>query len=761
MPAVFIGVRHHSPACARLVRERVRELAPAHVLIEGPVDMNDRLDELLLDHELPVAVFSYLRTDEGTRLSWSPFCEYSPEWVALTEGTAAGARVRFIDLPAWHRAFADRDNRYSDGEMRYSEVTARLCREFAVDNNDTLWDHMVEIRAGYGPGWADELSERLETYFDLLRGETDSSAADTEREAYMAAWVRAAVADAGDRPVLVVTGGLHRPALIPLAATGGTAWPEVPEPQAGAVGGSYLVPYSNQRLDAFRGYQSGMPSPGYYERLWADGPERAAQGLLESVALRLRKRRQRVSTADLIAARTQAGGLAALRGHAVPARTDVLDALVSALVSDALEQRLPWTSDGVMAPGAHPAVVEMVNALTGETKGRLHADTPLPPLLSAVDTELAELGLDGDGRVRLDLTGEQDLRRSRVLHRLRVLGIPGVDRHSGPSGGADPTAVEEWSLRRSDLWLAALIEAAAHGATLPGAATVALRRRAGPGAGVGALAGVLFDAALCGVDVLTSGLGDRVAEGVATASDLGAVGEVLGTVLGLWRHDRLLGSAGSPLLAEVLDAAAVRVMWLAEGTLGSGPADLARLAAIAALRDALRHAGDVLSVHAGDALGLARRIATHPGVPVDLAGAGMGLSWALGAPGELRLPTDPKRAGDYLAGLFALAREEVIADDEVLSALDAHVDGLTEHEFLVALPALRLAFEFFPPLEREAIARGLLARRGLRGPATALLRGPADPLLAAEAAELEARVAGLLAREGLLGAPTTVEVQDD
>lgn len=141
-----------------------------------------------------------------------------------------------------------------------------------------------------------------------------------------------------------MTGGFHKPALEALAASGGTRWPDVPEPAEGATGGSFLVPYSFRRLDAFTGYQSGMPSPEYYQCLWESGPEGAASGLIERVVARLRERRQVVSTADLIAARTLTEGLTRLRGHRAPARTDLLDGLVSALVNDDLDQRLPWTS---------------------------------------------------------------------------------------------------------------------------------------------------------------------------------------------------------------------------------------------------------------------------------------------------------------------------------------------------------------------------------------------------------------------------------
>ncbi len=165
----------------------------------------------------------------------------------------------------------------------------------------------------------------------------------------MAEWVRAAEAAAGDRPVVVVTGGFHKPALETLAATGGTDWPDVPRPPEGAAGGGFLVPYSFRRLDAFTGYQSGMPSPSTTSGSGRTAPTRR-RALIETVVARLRKRRQVVSTADLIAARTLTEGLTRLRGHRAPTRTDLLDGLVSALVNDDLDQRLPWTSRGTLAP---------------------------------------------------------------------------------------------------------------------------------------------------------------------------------------------------------------------------------------------------------------------------------------------------------------------------------------------------------------------------------------------------------------------------
>ncbi|MFG2039579.1 DUF5682 family protein [Dactylosporangium sp. NPDC048998] len=758
MSATFIGVRHHSPACARLVGDTITGLRPAYVLVEGPADMNGRIDELLLGHELPVAVFSSYRDEERHHGSWAPFCEYSPEWVALRTGREVGAEVRFIDLPAWHRALAGRENRYADAEERYAEAVDRLCTVFAVDNVDALWDHLFEVEPADPAG--EGIEARLGAYFDLLRGESAASEGDVAREEYMARWVRAALREAGERPVVVITGGFHRPALVRLTAAEGAGdepWPVAPGLPPGATGGSYLVPYSFRRLDAFDGYQSGMPSPGYYQRLWEAGAADAADDLVAAVVGRLRERKQRASTADLIAARASAAGLAAVRGHRHPARTDVLDGLAAALVHDALDEPLPWATRGRLRAGTHPVVVEMVAALSGDRVGRLHPDTPLPPLVHEVAAALEREGLAGGGAVAVALTDPDGLRRSRLLHRLRVLGIPGFTRHRGPATGIDPVLDEDWTVEEHEHRLPTLIEAGSYGATPEQAAAAAIAERAGRAAGnVGALAGALFDAALCGTTRLSDRVLRDVTLGVAATHDLGALGRLLGVLLALWRHDRLLGTAGSASLGRVIAAAYDRLLWLAEGVRGgTADADPARIAAIVAVRDTLVHAGPALGLDRAAALGVMGRVGADPGAPPDLRGAAFGFGWALGERADplraVRGAGGPVALGDWLAGLFALAREEVLHAAGVLDLLDELVTGMGDEDFLIALPALRQAFAYFPPRERETIAGHVLARRGRPGSGRALLRRPAvDPQLQARAAALESRVDAALAREGLL-----------
>lgn len=545
---------------------------------------------------------------------------------------------------------------------------------------------------------------------------------------------------------------------------GDTGWPEVPVLPEGAVGGSFLVPYSFRRLDAFDGYQSGMPSPEYYQQVWDGGPRHAADHLAGAVVGRLRERKQRASTADLIAARASAAGLALVRGHQHPGRTDILDGLAGALVHDALDEPLPWATRGRLRAGTHPVVVEMVAALSGTRVGRLHPSTPLPPLVHHADVELEREGFGVDGTVTVALTEDDGLRRSRLLHRLRVLRIPGFERRRGPRTGVDPVLEEQWDVTVHEHRLVALIEAGAYGATLDEAAAAVLAERI-RGADVAGLADALFDAALCGTVRLSDQVLHDLGAAVGTAGDLGDLGRMLAVVLTLWRHDRLLGTAGSVPLGTVIAAAHQRALWLAEGVRGSAsPADPARIAAVVAVRDTTVHAGPRLDLDRDAALAVMRRVAEDRESPPDLRGAAFGFCWSVDTtdPEEkgsgwedpvraVRGAAAPGTAGDWLAGLFAVAREEVLHAPRVLDVLDDLISGMGEAEFLIALPALRQAFTYFPPRERETVAGHLLARRGLGGsPRSLLRRRSTDPAFVAAALELEARVDAALTREGLL-----------
>ncbi|MBK7053078.1 MAG: hypothetical protein IPH54_21750 [Rhodoferax sp.] len=61
--------------------------------------------------------------------------------------------------------------------------------------------------------------------------------------------------------------------------------------------------------------------------------------------------------------------LAQLRGHALPLRGDILDALQSTVIKEALDAPAPWASQGLLGDQHHPVLREALLALTGEGGG--------------------------------------------------------------------------------------------------------------------------------------------------------------------------------------------------------------------------------------------------------------------------------------------------------------------------------------------------------------------------------------------------------
>ncbi|RQO47747.1 hypothetical protein DBV14_20050 [Variovorax sp. KBW07] len=805
----IVGVRHHSPACARLVAERIRTLRPAHVLIEGPADFNARLAELYLPHQLPVAIYSYLSGDQTHRGSWSPFAEHSPEWQALQVAREVGAQVRFIDLPAWHDAFSRMENRYADvadaqHEERAEAYERALTEKLSVQGRDALWDHLFEDGCD-----AAELAQRLATYFDHLRGEDPGSLGNQAREQMMARWIAWAMAqppEAGRAQALVVCGGYHAPALARLWRGLPTGLPATPEPshepsdEEGPNGqaaaplrfGSYLVPYTFKRLDAFAGYASGMPSPAYYQWVWEHGPEGAAHRALQHVMQRLRDKKLPASTADLMAVHLRAQGLARLRGHEKPLRSDWLDALAGALVKDALDAPLPWTYRGAIRPGTDPVLVQAMDVLAGDTVGRLAPGTPQPPLVAAVAAELAAHGIVLRGQLKLDLLAPADRAKSQLLHRLSVLRLPGVRRTQGPKLAMSGERTELWSLAEPLEQQAALIEAGAWGASLHDAARARLEDDLRQAQGrIGPLADGLNQAAWAGLSALSDSLLRELQGAIANEPRFEALGPALSVLHTLLRHGQMLGMADAPVLRVVIEAGFDRALWLLEPPATVTPADMqAHLQGHLALRqivaDVLAHAADtshdmhgahnahvpgLLDVEPARALAVWQRKAADASAAPVSRGAALGATLSLAgrtanahdhphdhdagvnAAMQLLHSLPAPVLGDALTGLLALAREALACEPAFVSGMDRTVRALDNADFVRAMPSLRAAFAWLPPQERGLLAEQVLtlhdaahlSRRALTAPHA----GEAAPQALAQARMVEDAVLARLAAWGV------------
>ncbi|HBQ6052134.1 TPA: hypothetical protein L3557_001364 [Escherichia coli] len=279
---LIVGIRHHSPACARLVKSLIESQRPRYVLIEGPADFNDRVDELFLAHQLPVAIYSYCQYQDGAapgRGAWTPFAEFSPEWQALQAARRIQAQTYFIDLPCWAQSEEEDDSPDTQDESQ-----TLLLRATRMDNSDTLWDHLFEDESQQTA-----LPSTLAHYFAQLRGDSPGDALNRQREAFMARWITWAMQQ-NNGDVLVVCGGWHAPALAKM-------WRKCPQEMnkpelsslADGVTGCYLTPYSEKRLDVLAGYLSGMPAPVWQNWCWQCGLQQAGEQLLKTVLTRLRQ----------------------------------------------------------------------------------------------------------------------------------------------------------------------------------------------------------------------------------------------------------------------------------------------------------------------------------------------------------------------------------------------------------------------------------------------------------------------------------------
>jgi len=758
-----------------MVRQLAQEMRPRAILIEGPSDFNERIEELYLPHRLPIAIYSYTRTESGERRgAYYPFCVYSPEWLALQTARELEIPARFIDLP-WSEMGDDEDepaNRYADGELRSSDYVRALCSEMGVEDLDAAWDRLVEIEPDPA---APAIRERVFHFCSHVRElDREVRASDLRREAYMAGRIRDALEELG-APLLVVTGGYHTPALAHLLAggadrsgvsdeSGSTSLPELSPPGKGCdspqrepaivARGISLTPYSYERLDSLTGYQAGMPSPGFYHHVWADreaGRRGTYRRLMGDVREDLKRRNQACSTADLIAAEVTAEGLAAIRGHAEPWRTDLLDGIQGALVKDELEHGL-----------RHPFLDSIHAVLRGGELGRLAEGVSLPPLVHDLRALLARHDLLPELREKshpLDLTAADDLERSRILHRLRSIPIPGFDRLDGTDFAArtDLSRLwERWRVRWSPEYEAGCIEAAGYGPTLQDAADNRLRERAGSvERDAREAAAILLDGALMGLDRLSADLVGRLTRLIREDGSFFSVAGALGHLLYLYRYDETLGAAGGRETGELLAETWSRALALLERLAGPGGKERELLAGVVSLSETQERCGEALSLERGDLLDVLLRIEADPARAPVLKGAAMGSLWRLGeAPVErlvagLRYFSDPAHLGDYLTGLFSTAREAAQREIELLTAVDTVVLEYADESFLEALPALRLAFSYFTPREKHHLARSLLETAGT-DPSAELpdLEVPLE--VAVRAMALEASLSGWMARCGLV-----------
>ncbi|RKT17470.1 hypothetical protein BX285_1847 [Streptomyces sp. 1114.5] len=752
----LLGIRHHGPGSARAVAAALAQWQPDAVLVEGPPEA-DGIVRLAAEKDLvpPVALLAHAVDDPAKAAFW-PYAEFSPEWVAIRHAVEHDLPVRFIDLPAAHGFAAvpggdtpDGTTGPDDADAPPADPLALLAEAAGHDDPERWWEDVVEHRA---PG-SDALAPfaAVADAMGALRAEgLAESRRDLLREAYMRQQIRAA-RRAGHRRIAVVCGAFHVPALerMPTVAHDRALLAGLPKKVRTDI---TWVPWTHRRLAQSTGYGAGVQSPGWYHHLFTTDGDPVPRWLTRAADL-LRAEDHPVSSAHVIEAVRLAEALAVLRGRPLAGLTETLDA-VRAVLCEGSDVALELVRDRLVVgdelgevPDAAPAV-PLQRDLT-----RLQRSLRLKPEAAPKDVDL-------------DLRKETDAARSRLLHRLRLLGVDwGVPVRS--SVNSTGTFRESWRLCWQPEFAVRIAEAAQWGTTVEEAAG---------GKAVGAARAAVELAELTGLveTCLLAGLSDALPAVMRVLADCAAldtdVAHLAGALPALVRALRYGDVRGTDhgALAEAAAGLAERVC------VGLPPAcvglDAESAAAMRGRLDEVHGAIGLLTAagtaEPGTAAGTTEPTPAEPAEPAP-ADAGLAGRWAAalrslalrepsggpatGAPGLLRgravrlllddgrldseeagrrlrlvlsVANAPADAAGWVEGFLTGGGALLLHDPRLLALLDEWLTGVSGEVFTDVLPLLRRTFAGL-----EAGVRTGIGSRVAAGPLDA---PPAEPAPAGE-----------------------------
>lgn len=754
---VMFPVRHHSPACALHLQRFLTGCRPSVVLIEGPRSFT-KLVPLLAHTQAtaPLAIYTYAvfnrgkalgvespqlnRDVEATRRSaYFPFCDYSPELVALREATRQGVPVRFIDLDFSEQSQLKPDQEDDQAtsllnEERYkrSAYLGRIAERLGCRDQEELWEHLFE-RGAAALTMAQHI-EQVATYAYLARQETSAAemAADgtCHREAEMAWHVKEALTQrkSHEGPVVAVLGAFHA-VVMPELLDRPLARPVLSKMPIGDES-STLIRYSFDRLDRLNGYSAGMTSPAWHQRIWEglkkldgtgqldDSRSRRESALqtISDIALELREKHQfELPMPTIGSAFEQTLRLAALRGRPAPLRNDIMDGVRSCFIQGDAE------SDGKVVS----AVAQRV--LSGCALGRVPVGAGVPPMVKDFEVQANRQRLKLEGgeprRVVLDIYRQPEHRvTSRLLHGLGLLGVPFAARSAGPdfiNGVGLERIKEHWSYIYTPQTEAALVEASVYGVTLRLAVANRFVNRLeqmsaeGKGRDARAAANALAQGCVLGLHDQLAQVLTHLRFAISGDSRLTGVTSAAMTIGLLWESREPLEASALEELPIVLRAAYERAIFLGCSLQDPGDDEAGVLQSLAQIRELL-HSSAGRSLDASlywemlDSLFRQHGFAVIRGVCAGHLYAGGKLEAAdLGAAlnGHLGGGAARSDAVSFLRGMLCSARETAWQQPEVIQVIDQLLGQWEEKVFVSHLPELRLAFAEMTPRETDRIAK--------------------------------------------------------
>jgi len=743
----IFGIRHHGPGSARSLKQALEALQPDIVLVEGPPDAEAVLP-LLAHPEMqpPVALLIY-SPEQPKQSVYYPFAEFSPEWQAVRYALGHDIPVRFMDLPQTHQIEIETEPPPTEKgeeceaapaptpeapappetlEINPAPFNPRhdplrwLAEAAGYSDSERWWEDMVEHRPNDTDLFAAVLEAMTTLRAEVERFESEAATepedtAETEpvqskdglrelrREAWMRQTIRAAQREGFER-IAVVCGAWHGPALVGAGsvpkqeAADARLLRKLPKTKVQAT----WVPWTYGRLCSASGYGAGIESPGWYQHLWSS-PDQPAVRWMARVASLLRDQDLDASSASVIEAVRLAEALAAMRGRPLPGLAEFNEATLSILCN------------GNLAP------LRLIEAklVVGETLGAVPEETPTVPLQQDLAREQKRLRFGPEATqkvVDLDLRKPNDMDRSRLLHRLNLLGIPwgGTERNTGGKG----TFHEVWRIQWNPEFAVLVIEASMWGHTVAEAAAASAAHAAKSARDLPSLTALLHAVLLADLPAASARVMERVETVAAVASDVSQLMDALPPLANILRYGDVR-QTDTTMVGHIVDGLIARIC------IGLAPACSAfDDDAAAEIYDRIVRVHEAIttgrnSEHVEAWHGALMRLMDAPNLHGLIAGRSCRLLFdaeALDA-GEiarrvslaLSAGNEPAIAAAWIEGFLTGSGQILLHDERLWGVLDAWVTEIPAHIFLQLLPVLRRTFSSFLPPERRRMGERVVA----------------------------------------------------
>ena len=712
----ILGIRHHGPGSAALLRKALDLLDPACVLVEGPPE-GDELIQYVADPDLKPPVAMLLHAAEEAELaSFMPFAEFSPEWQAMQWALQHKRPVRFCDWPAavsLAQKKAAEEHSQTEAPQVRADALDLLAGAAGYEDGETFWNGLIEQHADSGQN-ALSIFASIETAMTEARVQENSAAQSSEdatrnlqREAFMRSVIRAALKEFGGK-IAVVTGAWH------VGALGQSDNPsddralikDLPRVKIEAT----WVPWTDSRLSAFSGYGAGVISPGWYRHLWSlytrkkmAGAEEFASVWQSLTAFRLREEGFSAPTASAIEATRLALGLAAIRDLPMPGLAEMREASLAAMC------------DG----NTVPLMMLERKLYIGERVGEIGDRIPQNPLARDLADWQRKTRLkpqDLELEIRLDLRSEAGLLKSTLLHRLNLINVPWGKLTDAQAGRG--TFREVWVIEWEPSYSVSLAAALVYGVTIEQAAANATVKTAHETTSITELARLIQSALVADLPETAASCIQQLRSVAVNSSDITDLMNAVSPLVRVLRYGTARRLPEDALRSLILS---ISVEINAGVRIGSRGLDEAaattRIAAMEAYDEALRlFADDALTASWRNELA---RIVTDDQVTPSIDGLSLRRLHDVRAWEPDRVAAEfarhtgsrqPKESGAFLEGFLRGGSEVLLQDEPLLQLLDAWLCGLSEADFTESLPLLRRSMSSF-----DTVARRRLLERVQRG----------------------------------------------